>query len=341
MGQTGGRLMSPSYGVNYKSKLWMAWITLAVSIVLFLAKFWAYKITDSHAVFSDAMEGIVNIITSALGIWVIHWAAQPADKEHPYGHGKAELLSSAFEGGLIAFAAVMIVIESVQSLIQGHPLQQLDKGIFIVMLAGVVNLLLGFYLRNKGRSIDSPALSASGQHLLSDFITSAAVILGLILVKLTGFIWLDSALAIMISIHLLIVGFYVIRDSISGLMDKVEEGILQHWQQLINSNPFPGIIQIHHLRVMKSGGYHHIDAHVVVPEVWNIKDSHIATTAYEKLLIEKYPFDGEFHFHVDPCRQVYCQYCDLKDCPIRKESFKERKFFSIEELTHHKEPDGV
>lgn len=327
--------------IDYKSKIRVAWLTLIVSVALFVAKYWAYTITDSHAVFSDAMEGIVNIVTSALGIWVIHWAAQPADKDHPYGHGKAELLSSAFEGGLIAFAAVMIVIESVQSLIEPHPLKQLDSGLLIVLVAGVINLVLAIFLKKRGNSFNSPALLASGQHLLSDFMTSAAVIFGLILVKVTGFVWLDAASAILISIHLFIVGFTVVRDSISGLMDENNPELLAEWQKLINGNPFPGIIQIHHLRILKSGSFHHIDAHVVVPEFWTINEAHQSTSEFEHQLLSKYKFDGEFHFHIDPCRQVYCQFCDLEDCHIRKQKFETKKFLSIEELTELKEPDGV
>lgn len=313
-------------------------ISLLVSVVLLAIKFWAYFITHSQAIFSDAMESIVNVIAAILALLIVRFAAQPADRDHPYGHGKAEFFSQAFEGGLIAFAAILIASEAVQALYRGEVLSRLDAGLYLVAVAGSINLALGLFLKHRGRKYRSVALVASGEHILSDVVTTAGVLVGLALVWITGWTWLDPLAALLVGIHLLWVGFRLVRHSFVNLMDAEDEVLLKHLQEVFTSERDDGIIHIHHLRIMRSGRYHHIDAHVVVPEFWDVGRAHEGTQGFESRVINRYHYEGEIHFHVDPCRQAYCRYCSQSSCPVRREDFRETRPLKLEELLDPEEP---
>src|SRR4029453_11520770 len=141
-------------------------ISLGVSVVLLVAKYQAYRLTGSTAILSDALESIVNVVAAVFGLGGIVFAAQPADRNHPYGHGKIEFFSAAFEGGLIAFAAVMIFYEVIRALLYGSEIRALDVGLGIVMGAGVANLLLGWYLLRTGRAARSLTLVGDAPHVV-------------------------------------------------------------------------------------------------------------------------------------------------------------------------------
>lgn len=317
---------------------WGALTAVLVAISLFSIKFVAYHMTGSQALFSEAMESIVNVLASVIALIVIIYASKPADKDHPYGHGKVEYLSAALEGGLIAFAAFMIVVEAIQAIHEAKPLTSLETGVGLLAGTGVINWLTGYFLTVTGRRKGSIALEASGRHLMADFWTTAGVVSGLILVIVTKIYWIDIVLAILVSLHLAKEGYSLIRKAIGGLLDEEETSIIKQIQEVINHNKQPGIIQVHHLRVMRSGRYHHIDAHVVVPEFWTVEEAHDNTNVYERLIFKNYKFSGEVHFHIDPCRRLYCQFCNLKDCPVRQEDFKDFRKMTISELTDKEEP---
>ena len=322
-----------------KQRNFAAICSLVVGVVLMLLKFWAYNMTRSEAIHSDALESIVNIITAGLAIFVIYYAAKPADTDHPYGHGKVEYFSAAFEGGLISFAAVYIIIEAVRALIGVHEIRELDTGLIIVFGAGVVNLLLGLFLIRQGKKNMSTALKASGHHVISDFVTSAGIILGLLIVKLTGFIWLDAVLAIIVGLYLAYTGFKLVKESVGGLLDAEDLELLEELAGVFQKSMIPGIIQLHHVKIIRSGFYHHIDAHVVLPEFWDVAHVHDKVNEFEKQVIKHYNFQGEMNFHMDPCRRVYCQFCDLENCGIRKEPFKQKMQVNISQLRSKEEPE--
>src|SRR5689334_15724433 len=170
-------------------------VSVAVSGVLLGAKYQAYLLTGSTAVLSDALESIVNVMAAMFAVGGLVFAGRPADRNHPYGHGKIEFFSAAFEGGLISFAAVLIGYQVVMALWRGAEIRRVEWGLVIVLVAGLVNLALGWYLVRAGRRYDSLALVADGQHVLSDFYTSAGIVVGLLLVRLTGVGWLDPVVA--------------------------------------------------------------------------------------------------------------------------------------------------
>ena len=312
--------------------------TVIVALVLFIIKFQAFQITGSQAIFSEAMESIVNVLASMIAVYVISYAAKPADKDHPYGHGKVEYLSAALEGGLIAFAAFLIIVEAAQAFFEKRPLNSLNVGLFMLAGTGVINLVMGFYLKYLGRTKHSVALEASGRHLLADFWTTVGVLVGLGLVYVTQIMWLDILTAVLVSLHLIKEGYSLIRKSIGGLLDEEQESIIEQIQKLINKTSHQGIIQVHHLRVMRSGRFHHIDAHVVVPEFWSVEEAHDNTNAYERAIFKNYAFSGEIHFHIDPCRRLYCRFCNLKKCPVRQEDFIRPREMSVQEIIDKDEP---
>lgn len=323
---------------SIKLKNKAAWISMVASCLIFLLKIAAYKITGSAAVLSDALESIVNIIASVVALFVVRYASQPADEDHPYGHGKAESFSSAFEGGLIFFAAIMIIGESLKALITHEPTQKLEIGLLVVGGAAVLNLALGLYLKRAGRIHHSEALRASGNHVLSDVLTTAGVMVGLLLVMLTGLQWLDPIIAIAVGLHLAYSGFKIVRGSLGILMDEQDEAILDHLTQSLQSNREPGIIDIHHLRIIRSGHFHHVDAHLVVPEYWNVAHVHEAIHRFEENVVAAYPFDGELAFHVDPCKKSYCPACEIVDCPIRTNEYHQMRPFTVKSLTEGPQP---
>ncbi len=320
---------------------WAAITSIVVAALIFYIKFVAFRMTGSQALFSEAMESIANVLASVIAFFVILYAAKPADKDHPYGHGKMEYLSAALEGGLIAFAAFMILVETVQAFYESRPLTSLETGLTLLAGTAVLNLTTGIYLKMTGKRRHSLALEASGRHLMADFWTTAGVVTGLGLVILTGLTWIDRVLAVLVSLHLIKEAYALIRKAIGGLLDEEHPEVLKQIQEVINKNPQPGIIQVHHLRVMRSGRFHHIDAHVVVPEFWSVEEAHDNTNVYERTIFSNYEFSGEFHFHIDPCRRLYCQFCNLADCPVRQEKFKAFRKMSLNELTDAEEPPEI
>ncbi len=322
-----------------KARNFAATISVVASSAIFGLKIWAYKETHSAAVLSDALESIVNVVASVVALFVVRFASQPADSEHPYGHGKAEYFSSAFEGGMIFFAALLIGYESVKALFFGEELHQLEFGLVIVGAAALINLILGLYLKKVGIKHNSEALKASGAHVLSDVWTTGGVMVGLGLVMLTGIRWLDPLMAILVALQLCYSGFKIVKESIDALIDATDDDALKKLVDSFQKNRMLGVIDIHHLRVIRSGHFHHVDAHIVVPEFWNVADTHNMTHDFEKLVVQDYHADGEIAFHIDPCKQGYCSVCDVLDCPIRVSEFKQRKEFKVENLTAGPNPD--
>lgn len=315
------------------------WSALGASCLISGIKFWGWQVTSSQAVYSDFLESIVNIVAGILAIFVVRYSAKPADRDHPYGHGKIEYFSAAFEGGLIAFAAVMIFFEAIPAIIANRPLNSLGLGAAVVVICGLGNMVLGKMLQAVGRKIGSPALIANGQHIYSDFVTSAGVAIGLALAYFTGLNWLDPLIAMIVGLHLGWTGLKVVRRSVAGLLDEEDKEIIEAFAKHLKTVDFGGVIQIHHTRIVRAGRFHHIDAHAVVPEFWDIAIAHDRTEAFEARLMEKYPQPGELHLHVDPCRRVYCRECDASDCPIRARPYVSRLVPTLESLTHPEEPD--
>jgi cation diffusion facilitator family transporter len=306
-------------------------ISLVVSALLLGAKYEAYRLTGSTAILSDALESIVNVVAAVFALGGLVFAGRPADRNHPYGHGKIEFFSAAFEGGLIAFAAVLIIYEVAQSLIRGVEVRQLEAGLGIVLAAGVVNLLLGKFLVRTGRRHSSLTLVADGQHVLSDFWTSIGIVAGLILVRVTGLAWLDPVVAALVALNLMWTGVRLVRHAAGGLLDEEDTALLGRLLEVLQQHVGQGVIRIHHLRAIRAGRFHHVDAHLVVPEFWSVDRAHELAETLAARVIKELGVEGELAFHTDPCHQIYCAMCDLDDCPVRRQPFRGRSSLTLEE----------
>ncbi|MCB1304840.1 MAG: cation transporter, partial [Leptospiraceae bacterium] len=293
-------------------------LSLGLGLVILGIKFLAYYLTGSMALKSDALEGIVNVLAAGFAFASLLYAEKPADEDHPYGHGKIELFSAAFEGGLILLAAILIAYESVETLIRGPQLQSLGMGMVLNFVAGAANGLLGFYLIRSGRKNRSTSIEADGHHLMSDFVTTVGVMVGLAVVYVTQIAWLDPVIAIIFSGWLLHAGLQLLKGSIGGLMDNEDPELLDRLVGAMNQHRVPEIISVHEMRTLRSGRYSHIDLHAAVPEHYSVKKTHEIVELFERQVLAVTGIEGEFHTHVDPCDRLYCDFCSVADCPIRR-----------------------
>jgi len=306
-------------------------ISLVVAVLMLAAKYQAYRMTRSTAVLSDALESIVNVVAAVFALGGLLFAGRPADRNHPYGHGKIEFFSAAFEGGLIAFASVVIVYEVVRILLAGAELRQISTGIVIVFATGLVNLVLGWYLVRTGRRYQSLTLVADGRHVIADFWTSAGVVVGLLLVHLTGLAWLDPLVALLVALSLMWTGYKLVRHAAGGLLDEEDPVLLSRVLNALQGYVGHGVIRVHHLRAIRAGRFHHVEAHLVVPEFWSVERAHDVSEDVAARVIRDLGVEGEMVFHTDPCHRIYCAVCDLEDCPIRREPFLKVTPLTLEE----------
>ena len=301
---------------NNSLKKKAAMISMAVGIGMFAAKITAYLLTGSSAIFSDAAESVVHVLATGMALYSIILSAKPADKSHLYGHGNIEYFSAGVEGLLIVIAAMVIIYSSVSDLISGFQPKQLDIGVIIVGLAGVINLWLGIYLINKGKQTNSLALVADGKHVLTDSYTSIGVVIGLLLVLFTGLYIIDPLIAIFVAINILYTGYKLVRESIGGLMNETDEEMLAQIVDTLNSIRKKNWIDIHHLRFWKSSEKIFADFHLILPYYFTIQQSHIEENYIEETFT-KVIGDTQVRIHMDYCNTNLCRFCDYTDCAVR------------------------
>ncbi len=311
------------------------WIVI-VALVLFALKIIAYFITRSVAILTDALESIVNVVASLVGWFSLHIAAKPRDENHPYGHGKAEFLSAAVEGTLIMMASFFIIYEAIRHLLFPYPLQKLDYGILLVAISAVINYVMGYLAIKRGRKSDSLALEASGRHLQSDTYSTIAIIAGLVLIYFTNIQQIDSIVAIIISIVVLIIGYRITRRSIAGIMDEADKKILTQMVQLLNQHRRENWVDMHNLRVIKFGSVLHVDCHLTVPWYLNVRDAHKEIDHLTNLIRNEFGGSIEFFVHEDDCIESNCPICTKHDCNVRQHPFTKKIEWSLENIIPNK-----
>jgi cation diffusion facilitator family transporter len=311
----------------------IAVLSIAVGALVLGLKFLSYVMSGSVALKSDAIESIVNIVAATFALGAVIFAGKPADREHPYGHGKIEHFSAAFEGGLISLAAVFILIEATKGLLYGVELKDLGRGLAVNLLAGALNGLLGWFLLTQGRKTRSRALEADGHHILSDFWTTIGIALGLLAVKLTGIKWLDPVMAMIVGLLLARTGFRLVKESSQALLDMEDPEMLDKVLAAMNRVRTWDIIALHELRSFRSGRYTHVDVHIVVPEFYPVRQAHDLCEDFGKQALLDGNIEGEVHTHVDPCGRMYCDRCPVPDCTIRQAPKTASTTFIIEEAT--------
>ena len=291
-----------------------------VGVLLFIVKLIAWQMTHSDAVLSDAMESIVNIIAAFMGLYSLYLCNKPRDTDHPYGHGKVEFVTSGIEGALIGLAGILIIVEAVHSLITGIILNKLDWGIAIVTSTAILNYTMGYISYRKGKREHSLVLISSGKHLQSDTISTIGVVVSLVLVHLTGWLWLDPLIALLFGGYIIIAGYQIVRKALSGIMDEKDEALFTELVNILQANRKTEWIDIHNMRIQQFGAHLHIDAHITLPYYYSLKEAHQEMENVIHLLVEKVDRTIEFNFHLDYCKPFSCEICAI-DCPFREKPF--------------------
>ncbi len=269
---------------NFKTQLYI----LSVGLLLFMFKIVAWQMTKSVAILSDALEGIINIITGAFGLYALYLSTIPKDSNHPYGHGKAEYVTAGVEGLLIGLAGLGIAYKGILSLFYPEPLQHLDWGILLVSIAGIANFILGWISTKKGKENRSPALESTGKHLLSDAYTTIGICLALVIVYFTHAEWIDGVISIILAALLMFMGYRIIRKSLGGVMDEADIKLIEDIEVVLTQKRQPEWKRFKGIRVIRSGTNIHIDGIVYLPAEMTVQRADQCLREIHELLAEKY-----------------------------------------------------
>ncbi len=316
-----------------KTRILAVSLSLGVGALLMAAKFYIYRITLSTAILSDALESIINVVASAFALGSILLAAIPPDKNHPYGHGKIEYFSAGFEGALIMLAAAGIFKTGWPRIFEPTPLPNLQQGLWLLLGASLVNLVLGLGLIRTGRKTRSLTLVADGKHVLTDVYTSGGVILGLLLVNLTGWLWMDGAVACLVGVNILYTGGVLLHQSFAGLMNTSDIGLLQEICCLLSENRKETWIDVHQLRAWTSGNLIHIDFHLILPRSFSLEEAHWESKEIEKILSCHFEGDVSVLIHLDPCIEPDCPVCLRYLCAERAKPLEGQIGWTVETTT--------
>jgi cation diffusion facilitator family transporter len=251
-----------------------AWLSIAAALATILLKGIAWRLTDSVGLLSDAIESFVNLAGALMALNMLSLAARPADDSYAHGHGKAEYFSSAFEGFLILVAAVWIAAEALGRLLNARPIEAANLGLGVAVLATIVNFATARILLTVGRKSRSIALEADARHLLTDVWTSIGVIAGVALVWLTGWLWLDPTIALLVAANIVWTGWQLMRRAAAGLMDaSLPRSELRQIEAILATYRQRGL-EFHALRTRQAGTRAFVTLHVLVPGAWTVQQGH-------------------------------------------------------------------
>jgi cation diffusion facilitator family transporter len=311
------------------------WVAI-LSVALLAVKIFAYLVTNSVAILTDALESIVNVVAGFVGLYSLHLSAKPHDDDHPYGHGKIEFVSAAVEGSMIFVAGFLIIYNAIKNIVYPEPLIQLNLGIALVFSTAILNYIMGFVCISIGKKNNSMALQASGKHLQTDTYTTVGIVVGLALIYFTGIVWIDSAVAIIFAIIIIFTGYKILRTSLAGIMDETDSGLLEKIVDTLNNHRRPNWIDLHNLRIIKYGNKLHIDCHLTVPWYLNLREAHKEIDDFTKVTRESFGESVEFFIHTDGCMEFQCRICDKFDCPVRAHSLEKKIRWTVENISRDK-----
>ena len=289
----------------------LLWTSVVVAIITIIMKTLAWYITDSVGLLSDAMESFVNLASAIFALIMVTVAQQPADEEHPYGHHKAEYFSSGFEGVLIMGAAAAIIWASMHRIVDPQPVVELGWGLNLSVASSALNGLLAWVMFKVAKAQRSIALEADAKHLVTDVWTSGGVVIGLLLVLYTGWLWLDAVVAMGVAVNILKEGFDLIWRSSQGLMDEaVEPQVLAQIKEVLDGFEHKRaeveIIRFDHITTRQAGQRRFVDMHMHMPASWSLGRAAALRTSVEQALmsavpglrasIQLLPNDVEAHF---------------------------------------------
>ncbi|MGD7706992.1 cation diffusion facilitator family transporter [Microlunatus sp. Y2014] len=266
-----------------------AWLSIAAAIVTITLKTGAWWITGSVGLLSDAAESVVNLVAAVAALIALRVAARPADDDHHFGHAKAEYFSAALEGVMIFIAAAVILVTAVTRFIDPQPIEQVGVGLTISIIASVVNGLVAIVLLRAGRQHNSITLRADGKHLMTDVITSAGVVIGVLLVVLTGWDRLDPVVAFAVGVNIVVTGAKLITESVHGLMDRTLSDDENRRIAAIIARYSTDEVDFHALQTRQSGHQQFATCHVLVPGAWSVTRGHDLVEEVEAAVAEEFP----------------------------------------------------
>lgn len=310
-------------------------MSLVVGVLLMAIKFFAFFITNSNAVLTDAAESIVNIVASSFAFFSIYLSSLPRDQNHPYGHGKVEFFSAFLEGGLIILAGIVIITKTIYNIFYPEPIKDLINGSVLIGITGLVNGALGWYMVKKGKKLNSLTIIADGKHLGTDAISSFGLIAGLILIYITEIFWLDSLISLGLAGYIVYSGYKLTRVSIGGLMDESDLELVEKVVEHFNSHRRDPWIDVHNLRIQRYGATYHVDCHVTLPYYFDLVKVHHEVSEIDKAMNSN-TFNTELFVHADPCVPECCHYCNMKNCPVRSEPQTINIEWNIDNITKNK-----
>ena len=323
---------------NYKASLKVQRIAIIAGIFLLVIKFSAYLITNSNAILTDAMESIVNVAASFMGLYSLTLSATPKDKNHPYGHGKVEFISGMAEGLMILAAALIIIIKAIYGFISPNPIENMDIGLYLILFSGIVNYAIGEMAERQGKKADSMTLIAGGKHLKSDAYTTAGLVIGIVLILITGLNWMDNAVALLFGFLILVSAWKILRKSAAGVMDEADFDSLERLAKSLEENRIPEWIDIHNLRMVKYGPDPHIDCHLTLPFYKDLRFTNEQLKKLNIIVNESLGTETEMSVHTDPCQHSQCKICNVKNCNSRSAEFKQHIMWNLDNLLedrHH------
>jgi cation diffusion facilitator family transporter len=314
---------------NLRFQIW----AVVIGVILMSIKFFAWWLTNSNAILTDALESIINVLAGLFAVFSLVITAKPKDANHPYGHGKIEFIAAGFEGGLIALAGLIIIGKSFYNLVFPQPLDRLDIGLVLTAFSGLANFVLGYFLVRQGKKSHSLTLQADGKHLLSDAYSSAGLLVGIALLMLTGAAWLDSLTAVAFGLVILYTGFRLLRSSVSGIMDEADPDIILPLVKVLAEHRQPNWVDVHNFRVIRYGASMHVDCHLTVPWFFSVEQGHYEVKQLETVIQSANPVPVELFIHADPCRPpAACGICLKEDCTHRQAPFETTIPWTLENL---------
>lgn len=277
----------------------LAAVNIVVAAAVMGIKYLAYLVTGSVALYSDALESIVNVMTAGAALFAVQVAHRPPDKDHPFGHHKAEFFAAIFEGAMIIIAAVLILMKAYAALHASTPMNQAGTGLAINAFAASINAGWAYVLIKRGKEWRSPALVADGWHLITDVVTSAGVILGLVLVIISGWNILDPIIAAIVAVNILWTGYRIALESMSHLLDQAASPAIEEQIRLVIANNGNGALQAHDIRTRQAGRALFIEFHLVVPGSMTVDEAHQICDRLEDA-IEATIEGSQVVIHVEP-----------------------------------------
>jgi cation diffusion facilitator family transporter len=314
---------------NFRVQRWI----VAIAIILFAFKMFAWWKTGSVSILTDALESTVNVVAGIISLYSLFVAAKPRDEDHPYGHGKAEFVSAAVEGSLIFVAGGVIIYEAILNFIEPHELKQLDIGILLISATALINWLAGSWCVRVGKKNNSLALIASGKHLRSDTWSTVGIVVGLVLMYFLRWPWLDSAVALVFALIIMYTGVVIVRNSLAGIMDEADRELLQKMVNSLQTMRRANWIDLHNVRIIKYGSVLHLDCHLTVPWYLNVHEAHQEVDALSQTIKAEFGESVELFVHSDGCLDFSCGICTKQDCPVRKAPFQKQVQWTIENIS--------